>query len=316
LIPIRGVATAVLLTFVVAACGGVDGERSVAAGPEPVDGDPMDVNAGEVAGVPEREWVLMHSYGPRRDIVMVEVREADGSPVVTLDTRQGAVGTDDGNGTLSWRGHDGCADVEVEVEVDGSSVAVFGDVPAGEELGGCSTARGEAAVAYAEALLDVDRWEVRGELLEMTGSETWMVFEPLVVDDPPAGLVDPADADLWDRRWVATSVTEDGAPVALVDGTELTVSLDRFQGHATLGFSAGCNSFGGQLWITPRTLRLVDGGGTEMGCDGPLERQDGYFARYFFRSTLDWELVGDQLTLTDGSTVIELEDESAQDEQD
>jgi hypothetical protein len=115
----------------------------------------------------------------------------------------------------------------LEVEVDGSSVAVSGDVPADDELGGCSTVRGEVAVAYAEALLDVDRWEVQGELLELTGPGTRMVFEPLVVDDPPAGLVDPADADLWDRPWVATSVTEDGAPVALVDGTELTVSHPR-----------------------------------------------------------------------------------------
>jgi hypothetical protein len=32
--------------------------------------------------------------------------------------------------------------------------------------------------------------------------------------------------------------------------------------------------------------------------------------------TLDWELVGDQLTLADGSTVIELEDGAAGDEQD
>jgi hypothetical protein len=55
------------------------------------------------------------------------------------------------------------------VEVDGSSVAVSGDVPADDELGGCSTVRGEVAVAYAEALLDVDRWEVQGELLELTG---------------------------------------------------------------------------------------------------------------------------------------------------
>jgi heat shock protein HslJ len=111
-------------------------------------------------------------------------------------------------------------------------------------------------------------------------------------------------------------VTEDGTPVALVDGTELTVSFDEFQGHATLGFSAGCNSFGGQLWITPGELRLVEGGGTEMGCDEPLERQDGYFARYFFRSTLDWELVDDRLTLTDGSTIIELEADPAEHEQD
>lgn len=314
--PIRQVATTVLLTFVLAACGGGDaGERSVAAGPEPADAVPMDVNADEVVGVPERAWVLMHTYGPRRDITMVEVREPDGSPVVTLDTRRDAGGPDDGDESLIWRGHDGCADVELQVTVDGSSVAVSGDVPVDQQLDGCATSRGETAVAYAEALQDVDRWEVQGELLELTGPATRMVFEPLVVDDPPAGLVDPADADLWDRPWVATTVSEDGVPVPLVEGTELRLWLDRFQGHQMLGFLAGCNSHGGQLWITPRTLRLVDGGATEIGCDEALHQQDGFFSSFFFRSTVDWDLDGDRLTLSDGDLVIELEERPAEDEE-
>jgi heat shock protein HslJ len=112
-----------------------------------------------------------------------------------------------------------------------------------------------------------------------------------------------ATAGVDGREFLSTSVTEDGAPMALVPGTRVRLSF----GDGQLGASAGCNSIGGGFRIEGGVLVFDGGGMTEMGCDPDRHAQDEWLVA-FLASRPTVELEGADLVLTSGGTIIALVD--------
>lgn len=117
--------------------------------------------------------------------------------------------------------------------------------------------------------------------------------EPALVDDPLAR-----------RTFVATDVTEDGAPRPLVEGTELRLAFV----EGELRISAGCNSISRSYSYTGTGIDLGgDVAATVAGCDDPRHAQDEWITEVL-SGTVAAELDGDTLILTSDETVLTLED--------
>lgn len=121
--------------------------------------------------------------------------------------------------------------------------------------------------------------------------------------DRPGGQGQGAPDPLRGRVFLATSVTEDGRPRALVAGTELSVE---FTEDGRLIAQAGCNMMQGPVNTAEGKL-VVEGGlsMTEMGCDQPRHDQDSFVAALLGASPA-WQLTGDRLTITSGTTTLDL----------
>lgn len=112
-----------------------------------------------------------------------------------------------------------------------------------------------------------------------------------------------APPQLTDRAFLSVAVTDRGAARALVAGTRIRLDF-----RATdLGASAGCNSIGGTWSVQGGKLVFEGGGMTEMGCDPERHAQDDWLAD-FLSSGPAIQLVGDELVLTSGATVLRLAD--------
>ena len=75
-------------------------------------------------------------------------------------------------------------------------------------------------------------------------------------------------------------------------------------------WSAGCNQFSAQLWLTPQALSLVNPSHTDMGCDQPRHQQDQWVAD-FMTAGPAWHIEDHQLTLSTDDTNIELRQKAA-----
>jgi heat shock protein HslJ len=113
----------------------------------------------------------------------------------------------------------------------------------------------------------------------------------------------------WGRTFLSTSVTENGRPRPLVEGTRIRLT---FSDDHHLGAQAGCNSMGGPAEISDQHLVVGDLATTEMGCDPARHAQDDWLAG-FLTSRPSWQLGGSSLTLEQGSTRIELADREVAD---
>jgi heat shock protein HslJ len=105
------------------------------------------------------------------------------------------------------------------------------------------------------------------------------------------------------REFLSTSVTDDGAPMALVAGTRIRLAFSDGQ----LAASAGCNSIGGDYRIEDGVLVFEGGGMTEMGCDPDRSAQDEWLVA-LLGSRPTAALDGADLVLTSGATVVALTD--------
>jgi heat shock protein HslJ len=129
-------------------------------------------------------------------------------------------------------------------------------------------------------------------------------------DDDGAGGAGGAGAvdDLLGRTFVSRSVTVGGAERPLVPNTQVTLTID----DGNLGFTAGCNSFGGPLAFDGVRLVVADMGGTEIGCDAGRQAQDEWLTG-FFGEDPTWSLDGSTLTLTSGDIAIVFDDREVAD---
>jgi heat shock protein HslJ len=125
----------------------------------------------------------------------------------------------------------------------------------------------------------------------------------------PARAAPSSGAEPWGRTFLSTSVTENGRPRALVEGTRIRLT---FSDDHHLGAQAGCNSMGGPAEVADGHLVVGDLATTEMGCDPARHAQDDWLAR-FLTSRPGWRLEGSSLTLDQGSTRIELADREVAD---
>lgn len=101
--------------------------------------------------------------------------------------------------------------------------------------------------------------------------------------------------DLDGTSWVATGVTENGKPRALVPESELRVEF----ADGSISINAGCNGMGGDYTLSEESeLSTGSLAGTEMACDQPLMDQDAWLSGTVFAEPLLASVDGDTLTLS------------------
>jgi META domain len=115
---------------------------------------------------------------------------------------------------------------------------------------------------------------------------------------------DRPGGSLVGRTFVSTSVTENGRPRPLVEGTRIELSIP---GRDRIGASAGCNRLSGPLTIERQRLVVGTLASTRIGCAPELHRQDEWLGRFLAADPV-YVLRGTSLRLQVGGTVIELVD--------
>jgi heat shock protein HslJ len=115
----------------------------------------------------------------------------------------------------------------------------------------------------------------------------------------------PVDlAELIGHTYVATDVTENGQPIAIVPETQLQLGF----GASQFGADAGCNHLGGDYQIRDGRLIISNGQMTAIGCLGELGRQEGWYYTFLQSSpTISMDSTG--IVLTNGDTVVTFVDE-------
>lgn len=138
----------------------------------------------------------------------------------------------------------------------------------------------------------------------MTGATPTSSSAPATVDALPTAA--PADlAELIGHTYVATDVTENGQPIAIVPETRIGL---RFDDASHFGATAGCNGIGGDYEIRDGRLVTANVNVTMMACrDGPMRQEAWYYT--FLRSspTISRNTTG--LVLTTGDVVVTYVDE-------
>ncbi|MBA3266309.1 MAG: META domain-containing protein [Nocardioidaceae bacterium] len=115
-----------------------------------------------------------------------------------------------------------------------------------------------------------------------------------------------AFGDLDGRTFVSTQVTRDGKPDRLPSNAPIQLGFD----GSTLSANAGCNSLFGEGRLDGDLLVIGGMGGTDMGCEPALMKQDEWLAKSLTAQPTV-ELDGDELTVSSGATTIELLDDEA-----
>jgi heat shock protein HslJ len=113
--------------------------------------------------------------------------------------------------------------------------------------------------------------------------------------------------DLDGTSWIATTITENGAPRALAAGTELRVDFN----EGNISVSGGCNGMGGNYSLSSEA-ELTAGplAGTMMACDQPRMDQDAWLSGTVFAGPLTASVDGDTLTLSRSGLELVLTDRS------
>jgi heat shock protein HslJ len=102
------------------------------------------------------------------------------------------------------------------------------------------------------------------------------------------------------KTFLATAVTENGKPRALVPNTEVSVE---FTDDGRLIAQAGCNTMQGQVNTANGKLVVDDLASTAIGCPQASGEQDAFVAKVIGASP-SWQLDDDQLTITSGTTTL------------
>lgn len=127
----------------------------------------------------------------------------------------------------------------------------------------------------------------------------------------PQGPGSPGGGDEWpgERKFIATTVTENGAAKPIVEGTRITVT---FGANGRVNADAGCNYMRGTGRIDSGRLVVDNLAMTEMGCPGDRMDQDAWVAD-FLTSRPTLSLDGDELTLATATITMLLLDREAAD---
>ncbi|GHH58937.1 META domain-containing protein [Lentzea cavernae] len=109
-------------------------------------------------------------------------------------------------------------------------------------------------------------------------------------------------ANLKGKVYVSSSVTEQGKPRALVEGTNVEL---RFTDDDRLIADAGCNQMQGPVSLDDGKVSVAELGMTAMGCPKPeLHEQDTWLSK-LLGAKPSWKLDGENLVLTgSGSEIV------------
>jgi heat shock protein HslJ len=147
-------------------------------------------------------------------------------------------------------------------------------------------------------------------MMSMQGAIRWaigVIFAATAFAGVGAGTALAGEEEaLFGPRYHSVSVTKDGQPKPLVEGTKLWVKFTHGDFQDSVTWRAGCNFFGAPVRVNEETLNVRRIGSTDMACigDGRM-RQDRFFAN-FFGSDPAWTAAGRRATLSNDRVVIEL----------
>lgn len=124
----------------------------------------------------------------------------------------------------------------------------------------------------------------------------------------------PGDAGsaspLLGRTFLSESVTEDGEPRTLLEGTRIEIT---FGDDGRINLNAGCNSIGGPVAIGAHKLVVDELSSTAAGCiPDELHEQDEWLSG-ILHSDPTYVLDGDRLRLESAGSVIEMLDRTVAD---
>ncbi|MEA2001304.1 MAG: META domain-containing protein [Actinomycetota bacterium] len=187
--------------------------------------------------------------------------------------------------TLSIAGSDAsgraaCNSYFGTVVVNGSAIS-FGQL--GQTQMACEPAVMDAETTFMTALGTIERFDVSGDRLTLSGTSPDLVFER---------VVPVPTADLVDTLWILETVI-DGDTASSVGGDPATLLL---AGDGTLTASTGCRTLTGR-WLENGGVIVVPELAADGECPSDLSRQDSQVVTVIgdeFRAEID----GNVLTLT------------------
>lgn len=114
-----------------------------------------------------------------------------------------------------------------------------------------------------------------------------------------------ANSASLEGEWTLISYGDSSNPTPALPNVETTIN---FGVDGQFGGSVGCNSFGAGYQVSGNQITFESVFSTLMFCEGTMD-QETVFLNILSEQTLNFELSGNQLTLTtqDGSSVIVLE---------
>ncbi|MBX3035519.1 MAG: META domain-containing protein [Anaerolineales bacterium] len=106
-------------------------------------------------------------------------------------------------------------------------------------------------------------------------------------------------------EWKLVAYGDSSNPTSALPNVETSINFDA---DNQVGGNVGCNSFGGEYKLNGNQVTFSGIFSTLMFCEGTMD-QETVFLNILSEQTLNFELSGNQLTLTsqDGSSVIVLE---------
>lgn len=126
--------------------------------------------------------------------------------------------------------------------------------------------------------------------------------QPGEVSTEPTESAEPDGRLALLGEYVATAVSTEGKPKALVDGT--AVSL-RFTDDSRLVANAGCNTLSGPVDLLGGRVEVRDLSMTDMGCDQPRHAQDEWLSA-FLSAKPAWRADGETVVLTGADSELTL----------
>jgi heat shock protein HslJ len=116
-------------------------------------------------------------------------------------------------------------------------------------------------------------------------------------DSRPAGepVPTPGPSSSVDGDWIAISGVTDGATIELVEGRDVTLTID----GSSIGGTAACNGYGGEADFGEGSISVGQVYVNEMGCEAPIhEVEQAYIAA--LTTATHVVVIDDVLTLSSG----------------
>ncbi|MEV6240388.1 META domain-containing protein [Lentzea sp. NPDC051838] len=121
------------------------------------------------------------------------------------------------------------------------------------------------------------------------------------------GSAGQGSGDVQGKVFTSTSVTEQGTPRAMVEGTRVEL---RFTDDGRLLANAGCNQMQGPVTLDGGKLQVTDLSSTAMGCPSPdLHKQDAWLSKLLSAGP-SWKMDGSNLVITGSGAEIVLSAEA------
>ena len=258
--------SAALAAVLLTACAG---PAAPGGGTDPEAAAPPEVLLGG--------WELVSGHGPDGEVV-----PQDGHPM-TLEIDRDA-----------WGGNGGCNRYSGSVTVVGDELTML--EVAVTSMACMEDGVMEAEAAYLAAFSAVDRWDLDGDRLTLTGPEAQLEF---------TRAAPVADAPLLGTTWQLAELISGDGPDAAVSSVwtdaELVLGED-----GRLSGSTGCNRMMGGFELDGEMLVLEPVATTRMACtDDGVAEQERQVLAVFDADALTVELEGDRLVLRspDGSAL-------------